>query len=639
MRQIQPINELDIYQINNRLGIIYEILRDIDRPYNYVKSTDFKSSVINNKSLNKIIAVTSTLVVSETIDVPSNLYVLFIYPGKLQIADGCTVNFHSPGNIIAPPRQQIFSGLGTVKFTIGGRLPVPWMEADWTGASDCSDAIAKAINSIDTALPVQGGSYPKYDYRPIVYFPAGTYYLSSGVVFTAKTFLTFEGDGASSWIKVANGVTAFTTGDGTDDTYWTKFRNLNFTGSTLRTDMATPATAATRGIWMRGSRQGSIEHCGFYDLADGIRWTNSSMTNIRKCVFYRNNYHIICDTTEAAISGAGPDQLWISECAFANSTYAAIRWTEVVLEFVLRDSYIDTWGYNDNSECAIELASCADAGGITTASTLIVIDGVRFEYPQSDGYAVKIDDLNSLDGSETWNYAAKQVSIKNCRTLRGLTNSANNGMYIDHVTGAEVNWAHDPGATNPALYIGTAVHASHFKFIWGKTDNPDATAAIITDNATDETNLIEIVDLQSGEIFEWKGGWSAPPRFAKTRRCTGLYDFGVDGGAIAAYMLGYIPNNAMVTKAWYEVLTAPTSGGAATISFGVHGDDNLGILTATAYNNAIFTEGFHDTTCDGTAANFTTKTTTNSKYVKMNIAGAVLTAGKIRLWWEYIVGD
>lgn len=119
-----------------------------------------------------------------------------------------------------------------------------------------------------------------------------------------------------------------------------------------------------------------------------------------------------------------------------------------------------------------------------------------------------------------------------------------------------------------------------------------------------------------------------------------LYDFGSSGGAISAIdLLGdSLPDNATITRAFYEVLTAFTSAGAATVAFGVTTDDASGLLAATAYNNAAFNTGYHDFIPDNTAANFTTKTTAARSLIA-TVATAALTAGKVRVWFEYVVSE
>jgi len=127
-------------------------------------------------------------------------------------------------------------------------------------------------------------------------------------------------------------------------------------------------------------------------------------------------------------------------------------------------------------------------------------------------------------------------------------------------------------------------------------------------------------------------------RRQETTGNSGLYDFSVDGGAQGSITLGRIPDNASITLAKYEILSAFTSDGAATVAFGVKTNDATGIKGATAFNHGDYAVGFHDAVPDGTATNFTAKTTAERKII-MTIATADLTAGKVRVWWDYIIGD
>jgi hypothetical protein len=115
----------------------------------------------------------------------------------------------------------------------------------------------------------------------------------------------------------------------------------------------------------------------------------------------------------------------------------------------------------------------------------------------------------------------------------------------------------------------------------------------------------------------------------------GEYDFAVSGGAIGSFAIGQLLDNCSITRAWYEVITQPTSGDAATVGMGVVSDDATGIETPTAI--ASLTTGWHDADPDGTATNFTTKTTAIRNII-LTIAAFDLTAGKIRVFWEYIQG-
>ena len=63
-----------------------------------------------------------------------------------------------------------------------------------------------------------------------------------------------------------------------------------------------------------------------------------------------------------------------------------------------------------------------------------------------------------------------------------------------------------------------------------------------------------------------------------------LYDFAENGGAISSTAIGpTLPDNATVTRSYYEVLTTFTSAtDAAAISISIPTDDAAGIVAATA---------------------------------------------------------
>lgn len=117
---------------------------------------------------------------------------------------------------------------------------------------------------------------------------------------------------------------------------------------------------------------------------------------------------------------------------------------------------------------------------------------------------------------------------------------------------------------------------------------------------------------------------------------SGDYTFANDTGAVGSYTLFTIPDNTTIVEAWYEVVTAPTSAGLATISLGVETDGADEILSAKAFDDSIWmTEGYHDTLVFPRAANFTTKTTAERNVV-LTIGTADLTAGVIYVWCRYI---
>jgi len=128
-----------------------------------------------------------------------------------------------------------------------------------------------------------------------------------------------------------------------------------------------------------------------------------------------------------------------------------------------------------------------------------------------------------------------------------------------------------------------------------------------------------------------------PSRIARA-----TYDFAEHGGAISTIGLGVtLPDNAIVTRAWYEVITTLTSAtDAATVSIDIPVDDVAGILAAIAISNVAnaWDAGLHEAIQDGTVANFSIKTTA-ARELSITIAVEAVTAGKFILFAEYVVSD
>ncbi len=122
------------------------------------------------------------------------------------------------------------------------------------------------------------------------------------------------------------------------------------------------------------------------------------------------------------------------------------------------------------------------------------------------------------------------------------------------------------------------------------------------------------------------------------------YDFDEHGGAQGVIGLGVtLPDNAIVTRAWYEVLTTLQSGGggAATVSIDIPTDDVAGIVAAIAISDGTnpWAAGLHDAIQTGTLANFAEKCTA-ARQISITVAGGQdLTAGKFILFAEYVVSD
>lgn len=112
------------------------------------------------------------------------------------------------------------------------------------------------------------------------------------------------------------------------------------------------------------------------------------------------------------------------------------------------------------------------------------------------------------------------------------------------------------------------------------------------------------------------------------------YDFAKHGGAVGDITLddAVLPDNAIITKVFFDVLTAPTSGGAATVAFKVASAGDLKAATAIASWT-----GLVDGVPADTAA--TMIKLSADQLVKATVAVAALTAGKIKVCIEYVQSE
>lgn len=114
------------------------------------------------------------------------------------------------------------------------------------------------------------------------------------------------------------------------------------------------------------------------------------------------------------------------------------------------------------------------------------------------------------------------------------------------------------------------------------------------------------------------------------------YDFAVDGGSIGEIDSGVeLPARWIIEKCWFRVETQLVDAGSGTLGMICDdGDTDHDVLTA-ADQTGVADDGFVATDVVGTAAAMlTTADTCEFKFV---IAGAALTAGKLRAWCRYSV--
>lgn len=123
------------------------------------------------------------------------------------------------------------------------------------------------------------------------------------------------------------------------------------------------------------------------------------------------------------------------------------------------------------------------------------------------------------------------------------------------------------------------------------------------------------------------------------------YSYAEHGGAVSTIGLGVtLPDNAIVTRTWYEVITTLTSNSAndaATISFDIPTDDAAGLVAATAISAGgnVWDAGIHEGIQDGTAAAFAVKTTAARELSVTIGVEAIDAAGIVVFFCEYVVSD
>jgi len=213
----------------------------------------------------------------------------------------------------------------------------------------------------------------------------------------------------------------------------------------------------------------------------------------------------------------------------------------------------------------------------------------------------------------------------------GIQFSTATGVSLVYQDTTQTTVTSDISMDNCLFYVVDQIHGGSWSTFY-PTPEPSNFTPRIKFWRTGRTNAEGVIQI-GAETFNMDGTYDYG-------RGSSLYDFSVDGGAIGGMSLtgDNIPDNATITRAWYEVITAFTSGGAATVAFGVSVHDTTGLKAATAYNDASYAVGYGDMIPDGTATNFTTKTT-GRRDIWMIIAGAALTGGKVRVWYDYVISE
>lgn len=127
--------------------------------------------------------------------------------------------------------------------------------------------------------------------------------------------------------------------------------------------------------------------------------------------------------------------------------------------------------------------------------------------------------------------------------------------------------------------------------------------------------------------------------FREIRTIVGTYDFSVQGGAIGSVNLkdvngmdATLPRSGIILNSLIDVITAPTSGGAATIAFTAQSAGDIKAALAIASYTGLVAG-----VPTGSAA--TCIKLTADRTLTATIATAALTAGKINVIIQYILSE
>lgn len=167
--------------------------------------------------------------------------------------------------------------------------------------------------------------------------------------------------------------------------------------------------------------------------------------------------------------------------------------------------------------------------------------------------------------------------------------------------------------------------------------------AVLSGDATmDATGAVTIA---SGAVEESMLAVPSTDALNVKRIARATYSYAEHGGAISTIGLGVtIPDNAIVTRTFYEVITTLTSNAAndaATISFDIPTDDVAGLVAALAISAGgnIWDAGYHEGIQDGAAANFSVKTTAARELSVTIGVEAIDAAGIVVFFCEYVVTE
>ena len=188
------------------------------------------------------------------------------------------------------------------------------------------------------------------------------------------------------------------------------------------------------------------------------------------------------------------------------------------------------------------------------------------------------------------------------------------------ITSISVNPASTAHEGNP----GDVVFSSSTKKLYVKQDGGTSTSW----NVTDLASLSGVISVTAAGVATLSSGLSG--KYAKNL-AVATYNFATLGGVAGDIALGVtIPSGAIITSAFVDIITQPTSGGSATVAIKAQSAGD--ILAATA--KASLPVGLLDGVPDNTVANAIKCTA--ARELTATIGTANLTAGKFYVFVEYV---
>ncbi|MDA0772783.1 MAG: hypothetical protein O3C63_07560 [Cyanobacteria bacterium] len=192
-----------------------------------------------------------------------------------------------------------------------------------------------------------------------------------------------------------------------------------------------------------------------------------------------------------------------------------------------------------------------------------------------------------------------------------------NGVALSVVNGTDLTWNSHTVATSAGAILASSLTGTN-----GATLTLTKTGAVSL-----ETNGATTVTLPSAGLLQG------------VLRCE--YNFAVDGGVTGNIALrnATLPVGAIVTSAFYEVLTTFTSATDATsIGITIPSDDVNGIKSPVTISNVAnaWDSGMHGTDL-GNTSSAVSERTTQARTIALSVSGEAITAGKLVLYAEYVM--